>query len=126
MTPDAGHASEETGRRKARLAARIAELYATDAQFAAAWPDEAISAAVEDPGLSLGQIVQTVMEGYADRPAMGQRAVELVSDPDRAVPCPGRPGFVAVSGHVGIPVTHQRRHRRGRGAGGNSRQVLPH
>ena len=64
-----------------RLARRIAELYATDAQFAAARPDNAVSAAIEQPGLRLPQVVQTVMEGYADRPALGQRAVELVTDP---------------------------------------------
>ena len=33
------------------------------------------------PGLRLPQVVQTVMDGYADRPALGQRAVEFVTDP---------------------------------------------
>jgi fatty acid CoA ligase FadD9 len=58
-----------------RLARRIQSLSATDAQFADARPDEAISAAIRRPGLRLPQLVQTVMEGYADRPALGQRAV---------------------------------------------------
>ena len=65
-----------------RLTRRIQELYASDPQFAAARPDEAVSAAVERPGLRLSQLVQTVMDGYADRPALGQRAVQLVKDPD--------------------------------------------
>ena len=65
-----------------RLTRRIQELYASDPQFAAARPDEAVWAAVERPGLRLSQLVQTVMEGYADRPALGQRAVRLVEDPD--------------------------------------------
>ena len=65
-----------------RLTRRIQELYASDPQFAAARPDEAVWAAVERPGLRLSQLVQTVMEGYADRPALGQRAVQLVKDPD--------------------------------------------
>jgi fatty acid CoA ligase FadD9 len=33
-------------------------------------------------GLRLQQLVETVMDGYASRPALGQRAVELVKDPD--------------------------------------------
>ena len=65
-----------------RLTRRIQELYASDPQFAAARPDEAVSAAVERPGLRLSQLVQTVMDGYANRPALGQRAVQLVKDPD--------------------------------------------
>jgi fatty acid CoA ligase FadD9 len=55
-------------------------VYASDPQFAAARPDEAVSAAIERPGLRLPQLVQTVMDGYADRPALGQRAVEYVTD----------------------------------------------
>ena len=57
------------------------ELAANDPQFAAARPDPAVAAALETPGLRLPQIVQTVLEGYADRPALGQRAVEFVKDP---------------------------------------------
>ena len=61
---------------------RIQNLYESDPQFAAARPDEAVSAAIERPGLRLPQLVQTVMDGYANRPALGQRAVQLVKDPD--------------------------------------------
>lgn len=64
-----------------RLARRIAELSATDPQFAAAAPDEAVAAAADEPGFELPQIVQTVLQGYADRPALGERAVEFVTDP---------------------------------------------
>jgi fatty acid CoA ligase FadD9 len=70
-----------TDTREERLSRRIAELYATDEQFAAARPSEAISAAIDRPDLRLSQIMQTVMEGYADRPALGQRAVQFVTDP---------------------------------------------
>ncbi len=65
-----------------RLERRIADLAAHDPQFAAARPSEAIAAAIEQPGLALAQVVQTVLNGYADRPALGQRAVEFVKDPD--------------------------------------------
>jgi fatty acid CoA ligase FadD9 len=64
-----------------RLTRRIQALYASDPQFAAARPDEAVSAAMERPGLRLSQLVQTVIDGYANRPALGQRAVQFVKDP---------------------------------------------
>ena len=60
---------------------RVEDLYANDPQFAAAKPSDAIAAAVAAPGVGLLQIIGTVMEGYAGRPALGQRAVELVTDP---------------------------------------------
>ena len=71
-----------TNTQSAELARRVQDLYASDAQFAAARPDEAVSAAMERPGLRLPQLVQTVMEGYADRPALGQRAMQFVKDPN--------------------------------------------
>ncbi|MCV7075334.1 carboxylic acid reductase [Mycobacterium szulgai] len=71
-----------TDSRAERLAARIAHLYATDEQFAAAKPSDAITRAVERPEMPLLQIIQTVMEGYADRPALAQRAVQVSTDPN--------------------------------------------
>ncbi|MUL65091.1 oxidoreductase [Mycobacterium sp. CBMA 234] len=62
------------------LMQRIADLYATDPEFAAAQPDEAVSAAVDEPGMRLPDMMRTVMEAYAGRPALGQRAVEYVTD----------------------------------------------
>ena len=70
-----------TDTREERLARRIADLYANDRQFADARPSEAITAAIDQPGLRLPQIVRTVMEGYADRPALAQRAIQFVNDP---------------------------------------------
>src|ERR1700754_2474537 len=70
-----------TDTREARLERRISDLYATDQQFADARPTEAVARAIEDPDLRLPQVVQTVIDGYADRPALGQRAVEFVTDP---------------------------------------------
>src|SRR5699024_10743087 len=48
---------------------------------AAAQPGAAVTEALEQPGLSLPQVIQTVLAGYADRPALGQRAVEFVTEP---------------------------------------------
>ena len=56
-----------TATREERLARRVADLYATDEQFANARPSEAVTAATEQPGLRLPQIVHTVMEAYAER-----------------------------------------------------------
>src|ERR1700761_1657428 len=60
---------------------RAQELAANDPQFAAARPDEAVSAAIENAGPHLTQVVKTVLDGYSDRPALAHRAVELVKDP---------------------------------------------
>ncbi len=69
-----------TDTREERLARRISDLYATDQQFANARPSEAVARAIEDPDLPLSQVVQTVLDGYAERPALGQRALEFVTD----------------------------------------------
>ncbi|HUH69676.1 MAG TPA: carboxylic acid reductase [Mycobacterium sp.] len=69
-----------TTTREERLARRVEDLSANDPQFAAAKPSPAVVEAVEQPGLRLSQIIQTVLEGYADRPALGQRAVEFVKN----------------------------------------------
>ncbi|MGZ4526201.1 MAG: carboxylic acid reductase [Mycobacterium sp.] len=60
---------------------RVEDLTANDPQFAAARPDPAVEAALEKPGLRLPQVIRTVLEGYADRPALAQRVVEFVEDP---------------------------------------------
>ena len=62
------------------LTQRIAELCATDPQLAAARPLAGVAAALEEPGIRLPEIIHTVMAAYADRPALGQRAVEYVTD----------------------------------------------
>ncbi|MBY8889043.1 thioester reductase domain-containing protein [Streptomyces sp. PTM05] len=66
----------------AATAQRSAHLYATDPQFRAAAPLDAVTEAIRRPGLPLADLVATVMEGYADRPALGERAREPVTDPD--------------------------------------------
>src|ERR1700678_4490166 len=60
---------------------RAAEFAANDPELAAARPDAAVSAAIDNAGLRLPQVVKAVLEGYADRPALAQRAYELVQDP---------------------------------------------
>ncbi|OMC38178.1 oxidoreductase [Mycobacterium sp. GA-1841] len=63
------------------LASRIASLTADDPQFAAAIPSDAVTAAVDVPGMRLPEIVQTLLQGYTERPALGERALDFVVDP---------------------------------------------
>ena len=70
-----------TDTREERTARRIADLYATDQQFADARPSPAVSEMVDRAELRLPEIVRTVMEGYAERAALGQRASRFVEDP---------------------------------------------
>jgi fatty acid CoA ligase FadD9 len=69
-----------TGTREDRRARRIEELYSSDPQFRAARPIPGVIDAARRPGLRLAEILQTLAEGYADRPALGQRAREVALD----------------------------------------------
>ena len=63
-----------------RYERRLAHLYSTDQQFADARPSESVDAATANPELRLTAVVKEVLDGYADRPALAERAVELVTD----------------------------------------------
>lgn len=78
MSKSVAEGSETRAERRAR---RVADLYANDPQFQAAQPLPEVIAAARQPGLRLAQILQTLVDGYAERPAVGQRARELVTDP---------------------------------------------
>jgi fatty acid CoA ligase FadD9 len=60
---------------------RAAELAANDPEFAAARPDADVAAAIEAAGTRFSDVTKAVLDGYADRPALAQRAFELVNDP---------------------------------------------
>ena len=70
-----------TNTREERLARRVADLHHTDPQFAQALPKEEISHAIEPRDVRLPALMQAVLDGYAERPALGQRAVHFVEDP---------------------------------------------
>ncbi len=74
-------ATQTTDSRKERLARRLERLLAEDPQLRDSPALPIVVAAKRQPGLRLAQVVQIVMEGYADRPALGRRARELVTDP---------------------------------------------
>ncbi len=64
-----------------RLARRRERLYADDEQFRDTKPDDDIAAAARAPGLRIAEVMATVLQGYARRPALAQRAREIVTDP---------------------------------------------
>ncbi|MEW1737364.1 carboxylic acid reductase [Nocardia beijingensis] len=66
--------------RRERLERRISRLYAEYDDIRNATPRADVAAKIREPGLGLAQIVETVMVGYADRPALGRRATELRTD----------------------------------------------
>ncbi|WP_116645782.1 carboxylic acid reductase [Mycobacterium kubicae] len=66
--------------RQQRLTKRVEELFANDPQFRAAAVIPEVTQAAHRPGLRLSEIVDTYLQGYADRPALGQRAGEVTRD----------------------------------------------
>lgn len=64
-----------------RVAQNRQRLFAEDAQFAAARPDPRVIEMVNRPGVRIAEAMATVLEAYADRPALGERAREIVTDP---------------------------------------------
>jgi fatty acid CoA ligase FadD9 len=66
--------------RERRLVERVEQLYASDPQFRAAAPSAEVTEAAHRPGLRLWEVVDCYLDGYADRPALGQRACEVARD----------------------------------------------
>lgn len=71
--------SEESGITAdlARAAKRMAEMVKSDAQIASLVPDDQVTAAIKEPGLSYQQVIDTVLTGYAARAALGVRSYEV-------------------------------------------------
>ncbi|MEU2733373.1 carboxylic acid reductase [Streptomyces griseoviridis] len=65
-----------------RMERRTAHLRAHDPQVRDATPLPAIDEAIRRPGITLARTMATVMDAYADRPALAERARELVRDPE--------------------------------------------
>ena len=59
---------------------RAAVLAANDPEFAAARPDDDVAAAIDAAATRLPAVTKAVLDGYSDRPALAQRAFELVKD----------------------------------------------
>ncbi|WP_216897079.1 carboxylic acid reductase [Nocardia alni] len=66
--------------RQQEFARRLTGLVARDEQVRAAIPDVAVTRAMARTDIPLAQSISDLMRGYADRPALGMRAVEYVTD----------------------------------------------
>lgn len=62
-----------------KLIELVSELLANDEQFSAALPAQPVAKEMLRPGIGLAELLRVVSEGYADRPALGRRATELVT-----------------------------------------------
>ena len=62
------------------LTRRRERLYAEDEHFRSTRPDDEIAAAARSPGLRIAEVMATVLQGYAGRPALAQRAREVITD----------------------------------------------
>ncbi len=59
---------------------RVALLLEHDPQFRASLPRQDVIDAARQPGLRLSEVLQTLVEGYDDRPALGSRSATTVAD----------------------------------------------
>ncbi len=66
--------------RQQEFARRLKDLAVRDEQVRAAIPDVAVTGALAREDVPLAQAISDLMHGYADRPALGMRAVEFVTD----------------------------------------------
>lgn len=64
---------------KAERKRRLAAAYA-DAEIRAAWPVAEVGASIARPGRALVELIGELVAAYAERPAVGQRACEIVVD----------------------------------------------
>src|SRR3954470_3680372 len=76
--------TENRGERVPRYAQRIFELAGHDPQLQELMPDAAVLGAITQPGLSLQQVIERALDGYAERRALGQREYQVVVDPSSA------------------------------------------
>ncbi|WP_025734970.1 carboxylic acid reductase [Mycobacterium genavense] len=89
--------AEPGDNRDERTARRVAELFNNDPQFRAAAPLPEVIEAACAPGLRLTEVLARLVEGYADRPALGERVRELVTDADGRTVLRLRPRFETIS-----------------------------
>lgn len=70
----------EAQTREELLMRRMTQLCAEYDDVRRAMPRPEVAQEIHEPGKGLAQIIETVMVGYADRPALGQRATEIHTD----------------------------------------------
>ena len=65
---------------KKRYALRLVELGKKDPQIGALYPDKTLIKKAREKELSLGQVMDVFLEGYKDRPALGERSYEVITE----------------------------------------------
>lgn len=60
-----------------RAARRLGELAESDPEVAARVPDDNVTKAIQQPGMTYQQVITTVLSSYADRPALGVRSYDV-------------------------------------------------
>jgi len=65
-----------------RYAERALALAKSDPQIAAMVPIEALQLAARRPGMSFSDVIALFLNGYAERPMVGERAYEIARDPE--------------------------------------------
>lgn len=63
-----------------RYSTRLKSLSKSDSQLGALTPKREVHQAACEPGLPLDTVVSTFLEGYADRPALGERIYDVRTD----------------------------------------------
>jgi len=65
---------------KKKYALRLIELGKNDSQIGALYPVKSIREKALEEGLSLAQIIDVFLDGYGERPALGERSYEVVRE----------------------------------------------
>lgn len=65
-----------------KLARRVGDLLTNDPEFTAALSSPDVAKSVLQPDIGLAGVMRTVAEGYAERPALGQRATAIRESAD--------------------------------------------
>lgn len=66
---------------KKRYVQRLLALSKEDVQIGALFPDKSILPKAQEKDCSLGQVMDIFLEGYGDRPALGERSYEVATAP---------------------------------------------
>jgi fatty acid CoA ligase FadD9 len=69
-----------------RALQRIKAMAQTDPEIAGIMPDPAVSEAMRESGLSHAEVIAVALAGYAERPALGTRAYEILEGERHVLP----------------------------------------
>ncbi|CPZ44682.1 Probable fatty-acid-coa ligase FadD [Mycobacteroides abscessus] len=96
MTETISTAAVPTTDLEEQVKRRIEQVVSNDPQLAALLPEDSVTEAVNEPDLPLVEVIRRLLEGYGDRPALGQRAFEFVTGDDGATVIALKPEYTTV------------------------------